>query len=556
MNKIFIIIGVLTFTWMFSSCVNDLDVKPKDPDSILSGNIGDNPEYMKQVLGKIYASFIIAGQGANGGPDIAAADENFFTTMRALWNLQEITTDEAICAWTDVGIADLNTQTWSPSNPFLTALYQRLGLSVTYANDFIQMNQGSDDPDVVRYVAEARFLRALAYSWQMDLFGNPPFTTEEDGVGKFYPKQINRADLFNYVVTELKDIEADLGEPGSSYPQADKGAAWMLLARLYLNAEVYTGTAKWDSCIIYTNKVLDSQAYSLADNYHRNFSADNGYKDGNPEMIFAWEQDGINTQGYVGTTFIIESSSDADYLPAEKYHGLTENTNWNGNRARKDFMNILVDTLATYGDNPIPSDVSTFEDVADQRVFLKIKKSIDIPSPSASGDYGIGVYKFTAMDSDYPRNPDGTLQLDENGNYIAFPENYHPTYASTDFPVFRLADAYLMRAEANFRLGNLSEAVADINIVRQRAYGDSSGDISTDDLDEQFLLDERGREFYYEAQRRTDLIRFGQFTDGTYHWQWKGGTYEGTSTSNHLDIFPIPGDEVAANPNIMQNPGY
>lgn len=556
MNKIFIIIGVLTFTWMFSSCVDDLDVKPKDPDTILSGNIGDDPEYMKQVLGKIYASFIIAGQGENGGADIAASDENFFTTMRALWNLQEITTDEAICAWTDVGIADLNTQTWSPSNPFLTALYQRLGLSVTYANDFIQMNQGSDDPDVVRYVAEARFLRALAYSWQMDLFGNPPFTTEKDGVGKFYPEQINRADLFNYIVTELKDIEADLGEPGSSYPQADKGAAWMLLARLYLNAEVYTGTAKWDSCIIYTNKVLDSEAYSLADNYRRNFSADNGYSDGNHEMIFAWEQDGINTQGYVGITFIIESSSDADYLPAEDYHGLTENTNWNGNRARKDFMDILVDTLATYGDNPIPSDVSTFEDAADQRVLLKIKKSIDIPSPSASGDYGIGVYKFTAMNSDYPRNPDGTLELDDNDDYYEFPTNYHPAYASTDFPVFRLADAYLMRAEANFRLGNLPEAVADINILRQRAYGDSSGDISTDDLDEEFLLDERAREFYYEAQRRTDLVRFGQFTDGSYHWQWKGGTFEGTSTSNHLDIFPIPGDEVAANPNIKQNPGY
>ena len=256
-------------------------------------------------------------------------------------------------------------------------------------------------------------------------------------------------------------------------------------------------------------------------------------------MIFAWEQDGVHTQGYVGTTFIIESSSDADYLPAEVYHGLTENTNWNGNRARKDFMNILVDTLATYGDNPIPSDVSTFDEVKDKRVYLKIKKSVDIPSPSASGDYGIGVYKFTAL------NIDGSQ-----------PENYHPAYACTDFPIFRLADAYLMRAEANFRLGNITEALDDINVIRRRAYGDNSGDITADDLDEAFILDERAREFYYEAQRRTDLVRFGQFTNGTYHWQWKGGTLEGTSTSDHLDIFPIPGDEVSANPNIEQNTGY
>lgn len=539
MNKILLIIGFLTFTGIFTSCVDDLDVKPKDPDTILSGNLGDDPQYMKQVLGKIYASFIIAGQGENGGADIAASDENFFTTMRALWNLQEITTDEAICAWGDVGIADLNTQTWSPSNPFLTALYQRLGLSVTYANDFIRMNQGSDDPEVVRYVAEARFLRALAYSWMIDLFGNPPFTTEEDGVGKFYPEQISRADLFDYVVSELKDIEDDLGEPGFSYPQADKGAVWMLLARLYLNAEVYTGTAQWDSCKFYADKVIASPAYELAQNYRRNFSADNGYDDGNLEMIFAWEQDGVNTQGYVGTTFLIESSSDADYLPAEEYHGLTENTNWNGNRARKDFMDILVDTLATYGNVPVPMDDREFTQADDQRVYLKIKRTIDIPSPSSSGDYGIGVYKFTA------RNADGSQA-----------ENYNPAYASTDFPIFRLADAYLMRAEANFHLGDRSSAIADINVIRERAYGDASGNITDADLSEEFILDERAREFYYEAQRRTDLVRFGQFTDGTYHWQWKGGTFEGAATSNHLDIFPIPGDEVSANPNIEQNPGY
>lgn len=220
---------------------------------------------MPQVLGKIYASFIIAGQGANGGSDISASDENFFTTMRALWNLQEITTDEAICAWGDVGISDLNTQTWSPSNPFLTALYQRLGLSITYANDFISLTNGSSDPKVIQYNAEARFLRALAYYWFMDLFGNPPFTTEEDGVGKFYPEQIQRADLFDYVVTELKAIEDILPDAGTgTYPQADKGAVWMLLARVYLNAEVYTGTAHWDDCKTYTDKVINSGAYALA----------------------------------------------------------------------------------------------------------------------------------------------------------------------------------------------------------------------------------------------------------------------------------------------------
>jgi starch-binding outer membrane protein, SusD/RagB family len=542
-NKLITIIFLSVL--MMTSCVKDLDVVPKDPNTILSGNLQNDPVYMKQVLGKIYASFIINGQGSNGGPDIAASDADFFTTARALWNLQEITTDAAICAWGDVGISDLNTQTWSPGNPFLTALYQRLGLSITYANDFIKMTNGNTNADIIRYNAEARFLRALAYYYYMDLFGNPPFTTEADGVGKFFPRQLDtdvtvaRKLLFNYIVSELKSIEDKLGEPRYSYPQADKGAVWMLLARVYLNAGVFTGTAKWDSCKIYSDKVISSQKYSLATNYRQNFSADNDGRR-NPEMIFAWAQDGINTQGGgAGTTFIIQSTSDAVYIRSEDYHGLTVNTNWNGNRARKEFMNVLVDTLATYGNNPVPLTDPTFSQVKDKRIFLKMKRSMDIPSPSSSGDYGIGVYKFTA------KNADGTQA-----------SNYNPQYASTDFPVFRLADAYLMRAEASFRLNDLASAVNDINVIRTRAYGNTSGNITTDKLNAQFILDERAREFYYEAQRRTDLVRFGKFTDGNYNWTWKGGVYRGTNTSRHLNIFPIPGDEVAANPNIKQNPGY
>lgn len=539
-NKIFF--GVMAAVMFLTSCVNDLNIKPKDPNSILADNLADDPEYMKQVLGKIYASFIIAGQGANGGADISAPDEAFFTTMRALWNLQEITTDEAICAWGDTGISDLNTQTWTPANPFLTALYQRLSLSVTYANDFLNATAGNEAGDVVRYRAEARFLRALAYYWLMDLFGNPPFTTEADGVGKYYPKQTTRKALYDYVVSELKAIEPDLGAPGSSYPQADKGAAWMLLARVYLNAEVYTGTADWTNAKLYATKVIESGAYELNPNYRHNFSANNEYAS-NKEMIFAFAADGINTQGPVGTTFIIQSSSDATYIPAAKYHDLPGNPNWNGNRARKELLNLLVDTIKTYGDNPIPTPTSLEDSIfgqsPDTRVYLKMKRTINIPTPSASGDYGVGVYKFTA------RNADGSTA-----------DNYHPEYASTDFPIFRFSDAYLMRAEAQFRLGESGAAVTDINEVRERAFKGTSNNITVSDLDAKFILDERAREFYYEAQRRTDLVRFGQFTSGTYHWQWKGNNFDGIATDEYKKLFPIPGDEISANPNIKQNSGY
>jgi len=235
----------------------------------------------------------------------------------------------------------------------------------------------------------------------------------------------------------------------------------------------------------------------------------------------------------------MESSCDATYLPAENYVGLTTNTNWNGNRARRNFLNVMMDTTAVYGGSVPYATDTIFAKCKDTRVFLRSKKSPDIPSPSSSGDYGIGVYKFTA------RNHDGTL-----------PADYNSAYACTNFPIFRLADAYLMRAEAEYRTGDMADAVNDINIVRERAFGGTSGDITAAQLNDQFLLNELGREFYYEGHRRTDLIRFGQFTNGTYNWQWKGGAQDGIATDSHLNLFPIPGDEVSSNPNIHQNPGY
>jgi hypothetical protein len=202
-------------------------------------------------------------------------------------------------------------------------------------------------------------------------------------------------------------------------------------------------------------------------------------------------------------------------------------------------MNVLVDTLATYGNVPVPTSDSIFAQCPDKRVYLKTKKSMNIPSPSSSGDYGIGVYKFTA------KNTDGSQAAD-----------YNPAYASTDFPVFRYADALLMRAEALHRSGDNANAVLDVNAIRSRAYGNATGNITAAQLTDDFLLAERGREFYFEAQRRTDLVRFGKFTNGNYNWPWKGNALNGTNTDVHLNIFPIPGAEVSANPNIIQNTGY
>jgi len=534
-KKIFPLIVVAFATLLLSSCVKDLDVSPIDPNLILAKNLSTRPDAMRQTLAKIYTAFNLPGQ-RNGDNDINSSDANFTTFIRSYWNCQELSTDEVVCAWGDAGISDLNTQSWTANNPFLTGVYARLIYIVTLSNDYIRLSAGSSDPDIQKYNAEARFLRALAYSYALDMFGNPAFTTEADQVGSFFPKQTDRKSLFTYVETELKDLEGKLGAPKFEFGRADQAAAQMLLARLYVNAEVYTGTAKWSECKTYCDKVINSGKYSLAPNYRQNFSSDN---DASPEMIFSFNSDGVNTVGYVGTTFIMHSSA-SDAFPNISAASLGLTNGWGGNRTKKQFVNVLVDTLATYGNVTVASaNDPEFAKSKDKRVYITSLSNWEVASPGIFSN-GIGVYKFTNKRSD--------------GQPIV---NANTTFSSTDFPIFRLSEAYMMRAESSFRLNERAAALADLNTVRARAFANDPAGVVTDSkLTAQFILDEYGREFYYEAHRRTDLIRFGQFSDGSYVWAWKGGVFNGKSTDKHYNLFPIPGDEVAANQNIKQNAGY
>jgi hypothetical protein len=137
------------------------------------------------------------------------------------------------------------------------------------------------------------------------------------------------------------------------------------------------------------------------------------------------------------------------------------------------------------------------------------------------------------------------------------------TFSDVDFPVFRLSEMYLIYAEATLRGGeantggSLTTAKDYINKIRERAYGGTSqGQIGTGDLTLQFILDERGRELYWEGHRRTDLIRYGLLTSGTYLWPWKGGVASGTSVDPKYNLFSIPASNIVANPNLHQNQGY
>ncbi len=503
---------------LLTSCLGDLDPKDLGPNVLNASNVYRTKDDFKRGLAKLYASFVLSGQqGPAGQPDISGIDEGFGVYLRAYWYCQELTTDEAVISWNDQTIKDFHWHSWTPSDVFIAAMYARIMYTVAISNEFIRASAGNPDPDIQKYHAEARFIRALAYYHAIDLFGNPPFVTEADRPGSYFPRQISRSDLFDYIEAELIDIEDDLGDPKFEYGRADKAAVWMLQAKLYLNAEVYKGVSKYTECITALNKIFASGAYSLAANYRHNFSADNHTS---PEIILAINHDGQRTQTYGGMVFIIHASIGGSMNSMDIFG--VQNP-WAGIRTTKQVVN-------------------KFNLGADSRaLFYTDGQSLEINDVGVFTDgYAITKFRNRTLSGDLPPNP-------------------HPDFVDTDYPLFRLADAYLMYAEAVLRGGtggSLSQALTYVNQIRERAYGNTSGNITLSSLNLDFILDERARELYWEGHRRTDLIRFGKFTGGSYLWAWKGNVKEGTATPSYRDLFPIPAADIAANPTLTQNPGY
>ena len=531
-TKIFkgiLIAGVIGLMSVFTTSCYELDTEPLSETEITSASVFEDPAAYKQFLAKLYAGLAVSGQeGPAGDADISGIDEGFSQFLRGYWMAQELSTDEALVAWNDQTIKDYHYQRWTSTDVFITALYYRVFYQIPLANEFLRETTDSKldsrgvesglREDIQTYRAEARFLRALSYWHGIDLFANIPFVTEEDPVGNFLPEQKSREFVFDFIEEELKAIESELPEPRTNeYGRADKAAAWSLLAKLYLNAEVYTGEGRYTDCITYCNKILDA-GYTLSDEYENLFLADNHTQDN--EIIFPIVFDGENMQSYGGTTYIIAAALNGEWGDVMDMFGTSQA--WGGNRTTR----ALVEKFP--------------EDGSDQRaMFFSEGHTLEIDDV---GDFfqGYGVTKFKNLTSD--GEPGSSQQ-----------------YMDTDFPMFRLGDVYLMYAEAVLRGGDggsVGQAVDYVNELRERAYGDASGDISQSDLDLDFIIDERARELYWEGHRRTDLIRFGDFSDSDYVWQWKGGAKEGKSTDPKYDVYPIPADDMGANPKLEQNEGY
>jgi len=323
------------------SCHDDLNQTPIDPDSFTEENVFVNAEEAKGALAKLYASLALTGQnGPAGQPDIADIDEGFSQFTRMLFNLNELTTDHAVVGWGDPGLPDLHGMYWSSSNDFTEAMYNRLAQEVSFCNSFISNAANLSDPVVSTYITEARFLRAFAYYNLIDLYGKVPLTTS---ITTDLPQQSTRTELFNFVESELLDVKDQLMSSGANeYGRVDQVAAWALLSKLYLNAEVWTGTPRFTDCVSYSNDVINS-SYMINTNdangngtaYDELFLADNDTNGAQNEFIFTANFDGLNSQTYGGTTFLVHAAIGGS-MPANEF-GV--NGGWGGLRTTKSLVN-------------------------------------------------------------------------------------------------------------------------------------------------------------------------------------------------------------------------
>ncbi|MGB4576951.1 MAG: RagB/SusD family nutrient uptake outer membrane protein [Paludibacter sp.] len=534
------VIVLLAATVSFSSCVDDLNVTPINPQ-VTQTFLQDD------VFAKVYASFSHTGQeGPAGKGDIEGLDEGRFSLVRCLWNCNELTTDEAICSWGDAEVVDLNKNSWTPNTQAFDGLYARLYFVVTISNHFLEQTVGMTDEKTIKQRAEVRFLRAMAYYYLMDNFGNVPFI---DIITDVAPQQIKRKDLFYWIENELKTIEPELYEPRQGpYYRIDKAGCWLLLARLYLNGEVYTavpastgvaaiaGQTFWNEAAIYSHKVITS-TYALSPVFKHLFMGDNaGVIDGSSvntasqEIIFPFPADGIKTTSWGSSLFLIAST----HTSGMDDWGTSEG--WGGNRLRQTVTKAFFpSTILVSNKKDLTTGLTSSYKDDRALIYGYTDRTLSIPNIGKFKE-GYSAIKFSNV------RADGGLSHDVK-------------YVDMDYPFMRKAEAYLIYAEAVLRGGAKVEgyeALTAMNELRTRAKAKLYTTVVLADI-----LTERIREFFMEGYRRTDLIRFNKFGGATgYTWEWKGGEQAGKDFPVEYNLFPLPTNDLNANPNLDQNPGY
>ena len=561
----------LLLTASLSSCMDDLD----------KGNINPNVDASPNITGlysKCYAGLIM--EGNDGNADFTIDNAGKSTLLRNLFNFNEVPTDEAVCWWSDGGIADVAYNKFDPGNPTLKNLYYRLMSNISYENHFLSLDAAKAEK--TKY-AEVRVLRAYSYFLMLDFFGDPTFIDKISAEtprqahaynakfeeGKSYTRaellQMGREFLFSWVENELLAAEPDLLEAKAetsdtdpNYGRIDKGTCWLLLSRLYLNAGTYLNNdgqnnPYWNKALEYAEKIIDpSTGYALFDDskmsaeakangykpYDLLFMGDNGSNGASCEALLPLMQDGEKTRGYGGSMFFVAALWDATMQTvADKDAATTANT-WSGMRVRPQFVEkFFTDPKVVV--NKSASEIRAMN--VDDRAILWGKGNSD---------------------------GDRTLEIGANDKFvkgIATPKwnnNYsnggtpHDSYnVDIDFFLFRVAEAYLNAAEAEMHLNGEGSAKAKkyIDALRNRAHAAVRASYTLNDV-----LDERARELYCEGLRRTDLIRFNQFggSQATYNWELKGGSANGTTFAKAYNLYPLPSSEILSNKNLTQIDGY
>lgn len=537
-----------------TSCVSDLDQYPQTETT--SKDVYTSLANYQAVLGKIYAAMVTSGQGKGGdNKDMSSVlnGGSGFDYMRMFWNLQECGTDEVASTWlTGEQTTGLTYLSWDANDAWVSDMYYRIYYNIALCNEFLRNANnasftGEDEVKMKQYKAEVRFMRALFYYHALDLYRNIPMVTENDPVGSFIPPRSTPQQTFDYIESELKDCVGDL-LPASTCPygEASQGAAYTLLAKLYLNSEVYTGVAKYAECKEACEKVMD-MGYSLESDYSKLFNADNDKRTN--EIIFALPVSAEHTVSWGASTYVVcgqLSMSNANQKPGD--FGVTNG--WSEFRLRPEFVDKFTQ-----------NDIDRKEGADKRCTFFTTDQTKDVASMTDE--------KSGYLSEKWSNLKDDGSTASNTGN----------DGVDTDYPLFRLADVYLMYAECVARTSGedwdpwpdgatdasdpaviasrKKGAIYWINLVRERAGAADvwKNNFTDDNAFLQFILDERARELYHEGYRRTDLIRFGEFTTSKYIWQWKGGIHDGQAVDSKYNIYPIPNTELTANPN-LHNDNY
>ena len=489
---------------------------------------------LDSLFNKIYSRLAQTGDMLPvGRGDLRGMDEAMSGFARGLVNLQDLCADQVFWIWQDSGIADVATNNLTAKNALSDAFFRRLYYNIWLCNSYLHRSEGQSALAAER--AEVRFLRAYFYYYLLDMYGNVPIIT--DNTQYFYTPQSTRSQLYQFVEAELLAAETDLLEPASKtdYYRVDKAAAWLLLSRLYLNGAVYAGADDYTKAAQYAHKVITS-SYGMASNYKWLFMGDNDKRstvnDAWKEIILPVRQEGSTTASYGGSIFQVASMSH------EKMPSIGLAQNWYCVLSRAQLPKLFFADPASAAKGTAETLTAAAGD--DRALFCNSNNGQNWNYNNltyANFFSGWAIQKWSNLMVDNSYLPSSTLWPD------------------TDIPLMRKAEAYLNYAEAVLRGGTPVQnytALQAVNTVRNRAHASPLSGITLS-----VLLDERGREFYTEGYRRTDLIRFGKFGGNTgYPWEWKNNVHNGSNFPAYMNLYPIPASVMDMMYQAVQNEGY